>query len=185
MRYMTIISLTFIVIIIFCIDITNALSGQRVVESSFCLQLELSECTIPYVTDSISISQIKTTKNGKKVLYFWTKISVDEDKNIMHVWSAEGREDKWAEPVHVSWSDKIRNLAFEIVAQTKDFLRIIHNSNPGNHSVQGVILAINKSPRFRTYSSILAKPGKYTIGVYDLNRNIIPGGEPKTIEVLP
>ena len=103
----------------------------------------------------------------------------------MHVWSAKGRDDSWAEHVHIALSDKLKNLALESIRQAKDFLRIIYNSNPTLDNVQGVMLPINRSPRFRTYSSIKAKPGEYTVAVYDLNKNLIVGGEPKTIKILP
>ena len=162
-----------------------ALAQHEIIESTFCLYIDRPQCSIPCVENTISLSQIQTVENGEKRLYFWTKIRVDEDKNIMHVWSAKGRNDKWAETVHVARSDKLRNLALEVIKQFKDFLCIIYNSNPTLDNVQGVILPVNCSPRFRTYSSIKAKPGEYTVAVYDLSKQLITGGEPKTIKVIP
>lgn len=175
----------FYVIIYVFLGFSVAFAQHEVIESTFCLSMNRPECIIPCVENTVSLSQIKTIENGERQLYFWTKIRVDEDKNIMHVWSAKGRHDKWAEPVHVALSDKLKNLAFEAIRQSKDFLRIIYNSNPELDNVQGVMLAVNQSPRFRTYSSIKAKPGEYTVAVYDLNMKLIKGGEPKTITIVP
>ena len=121
-----------------------ALAQHEIIESTFCLYMDRPECLIPCVEETVSLSQIQTVEDGEKRLYFWTKIRVDEDKNIMHVWSAEGRIDRWAERVHIAWSDKLRNLASEVIGQAKDFLRIMYNSNPSLDNVQGVMLPINR-----------------------------------------
>jgi hypothetical protein len=115
-----------------------AFAQHEIIESTFCLSMDGPECVIPCVENTISLSQIQTVENREKRLYFWTKIQVEEDKNIMHVWSAKGRNDKWAERVHVAWSDKIRILGLEVIRQSKDFLRIIYNSNPTLDNIQGV-----------------------------------------------
>ena len=176
-----------IFIISFCYLFIGSIvfAENRVVESAFCLKMDAPECSIPSISNEVSLSQIVSIENGIRRLYFWSKIAVDEDKNIVHVWSNKGRDDRWAVQVHVSKSDKLRNISLEIVNRVYEYLRIKYNADPSANSVQGVLLPINKSPRFRTYSSIKVKPGEYTVEICDLDNNVIPGGEAKSIKVLP
>ena len=150
----------------------------KIIESTFCTSVKNDQYDRPY-WNKISLSKIEPEQDGEKRIFFWTKVQVDEEKDIMHVWSAEGRE-KWAEPVHVSRTDKVKNLAVEIFEQVKGYLRIkFNNSQQDLCNVQGVILGTGRSPRFRTHSKIKAKPGIYTVEVYDLNNKLVPGGEAK------
>jgi hypothetical protein len=158
---------------------------NTVAESAFCLKMEGHECTVPAISEEIRLSDIQTPAYGVPYLYFWSKISVTEDKNIVHVWRTRDRKDKWAEPVHVSRSDRLRNLSLEIVNRVFEFMRIKYKSDDSLHSVQGVMLPLNKSPRFRTYSRVYARPGEYSVEVCDMNGDPVPGGEMKTIRVSP
>ena len=96
-----------------------AFAQHEIIESIFCLLMDRPECAIPCVGDTIRLSQIQTTENGEKQLYFWTKVRVDEDKNIMHVWSAKSRNEEWAERFHVAKSDRLITLAVEIYREVK------------------------------------------------------------------
>ncbi|MFX0209771.1 MAG: hypothetical protein ACFFDT_27565 [Candidatus Hodarchaeota archaeon] len=167
-----------------CVFSTTAFSQLEVIESTFCLKMDKPDCEIPCVAEQISLEQIKTTEGGEKRLYFWTRIKVMENRNITHAWKATNRKDEWAEKVHVSWSDKMINLTSEVLAHTKEFLKVIFKSDSDTHSIQGVMLPLYRSPCFRTYSSIIAKPGIYSVTVYDLNYKVVPGGETRTIRVV-
>ena len=157
----------------------------RVVEKTFCLKMSRPACEVPAISDEVSLSRIKNVEGNIVRLYFWSSIEVIEDMTITHVWSASHRSDKWAERVHVSVSDKLMNLGREIIAHVKEILGARRRENPSVHSVQGVFLGLEKSPRFRTYSSIRAKPGTYTVEVRDLEQKVVPGGETKTITIVP
>lgn len=156
----------------------------HVVESTFCLKMAPPACEEPAINSQVTLSQIRSVENGIKRLYFWTSIAVSEDKTILHIWKASNRADKWASPVHVSYSDRAKNTLLEFAGHVRDFLYKVFEADPSLHSVQGVMLPIDKSPRFRTYSKARAIPGKYTVEVTDLNGNILPGGEAKYITVL-
>jgi hypothetical protein len=173
--------LVIILILVFVSKVS--LAEIRVVESRFCRSMDKPECTIPCCNNEITMDKIALDKEGQRRIYFWTKVSVDEDKNIMHVWQSKDKLEQWAERVHVSRSDKLRNLTFDLINQSKEFLKIIFNSNVKTDNVQGVLLSLKKSPRYRTYSSIQAKPGTYTVSVYDYNHKLVPGGEPQTIKI--
>lgn len=154
----------------------------QVVESTFCIELDGPACIRPVVSDSTEIS---LTKQYEGKIYFWSSIQTNENRNIMHVWSASNRTDKWAEPVHVSWSDQVWNLTNDIIRVAENFLRIIYDRGETQlHSVQGIFLSVKKSPHFRTYSSIQAAPGTYSVEVRNMNNQVVQGGEPKTITII-
>ena len=154
----------------------------QVVESTFCIELDGPACIRPVVSDSTEIS-LSNLYQGK--IYFWSSIQTNENRNIMHVWSASNRTDKWAEPVHVSWSDQVWNLTNDIIRVAENFLRIIYDRGETQlHSVQGIFLSVKKSPHFRTYSSIQAAPGTYSVEVRNMNNQVVQGGEPKTITII-
>ena len=158
--------------------------GLQVVEKTFCLKMDRPACEIPAISDEVPLSSIQSVEDGVAKLYFWSSIDVTDDRNIVYVWSASNRSDEWAERVHVSTSDKLMNLAREIFAHLREIFLARRQADPSVHSVQGVILGLKKSPRFRTYSSIRAVPGTYTVEIRDLDQNVVPGGEAKTITIV-
>ena len=173
-----------VVIIILCFSVflyQQAHSEQIVTESAFCLDVKKSMCLSPLVEDKITLSSTLSAKNQQNRIYFWSKINTDEHKYIMHVWRKKGSGHR-VEPAHLSWSSQIENLSPEVISQTNEKLELIRESAS---KIQGVILSINKSPGFRTYSSIITIPGKYSVGVYDLNGKVVQGGDPKSVEVSP
>ena len=152
----------------------------QVVESTFCLELKGPACFRPVVSDSVSLQQLSGVPAQ---IYFWSAIEVTENKNIAHVWSASNRTDSWAEPVHVSWSENLMNLARNTINLFLESLRIVYASNSSQHSVQGVILRVDRSSYYRTYSKLRAVPGTYTVQILDYDRQVVPGGEAKTITI--
>ena len=159
--------------------------GLRVIEKTFCLELERPQCVIPAVSDGITLGQLNPDGNGQRHLYYWTSIEVSEDRNVVHVWAAANRTRPWAERVHLSWAERVEAAALEAVDVVRRTLVNILQSNDLLHSVQGRLLAINRSPRFRTYSSIRAVPGTYSVEVQDLNGTIIENGAARTVTILP
>ena len=161
----------------------------RVVASTFCIELDGSDCARPVVSDSdeVSLSQLLDSPAG---IYFWSAIEATEDRNVMHVWSASHRTDKWAEPVHVSLSDRLAHLGrktYEEIRKTaKEFLSIMYNkADSPLHSVQGIVVEVRQSSQFRTCSRLRAVPGIYSVEVRNLNGQVVPGGKPKTITIRP
>lgn len=155
--------------------------GLRAIERTFCLQLEGPACAVPAVTKLVSLSDIRTVKDGVVRLYFWSAIEVSEDQNVVHVWTVSHRPRPWAERIHVAYSDKLRNLALEILGHVRDFLFTKYKADPSVHSVQGVVLPIQRSATFRTYSSVRAVPGTYQVEIRNMNGNVLPGGEVREI----
>jgi hypothetical protein len=154
----------------------------QVVERAFCLELERPNCPVPVVGDQIPISDLKTSENKEARLYFWSVVEVSADRSIVHVWTASHRPNPWAERVHVA--DKYKNLTIEILGHVRDFLFSRFQAEPDAHSVQGVVLPLHRSPRFRTYSSVRAVPGLYEVEIRDLNGNVLPGGEARRVTLL-
>ena len=62
---------------------------------------------------------------------------------------------------------------------------IVHVWKTSDTIIQGARLSISRSFGFRTYSKIIANPGIYSVEVRDPDSNTLPGGEPKTIIILP
>ena len=157
----------------------------RVLEKTFCLKMNRPACELPAISTEVPLSSIQNVEGGVARLYFWTSIEVNNDRNIVHVWSASNRSDVWAEHVHVSTSDRFVNLAREFLGYLRELYFIRHKTDPSVHSVQGVFLDLEESPRFRTYSAIRAFPGTYTVEVRNLEQKVVPGGEAKTITIVP
>jgi len=85
----------------------------------------------------------------------------------------------------VTIEDGVKVLYFWTSIAVSEDTTIVHVwSKPGN-IINGVKLSVKKSPRFRTYSRIIAKPGIYTVDVRDPDSNPLPGGEFKSITILP
>lgn len=160
-------------------------SGLKIVQETFCLEMDRPQCKIPAVSENVSLSEIKTIENNDPQLYFWTSVEAVEDLEIMHVWSSSNRSDEWAEPIHVSAGAQFPNLMREMrMHKVKEYL--MKNMNTNWHSTQAVLLALQRSDRFRTYSSIKAVPGRYTVEVRYLgSEKIVPGSESKTIIIDP
>ena len=135
--------------------------GLRVIEKTFCLELERPQCVIPAVSDGITLGQLNPDGNGQRHLYYWTSIEVSEDRNVVHVWAAANRTRPWAERVHLSWAERVEAAALEAVDVVRRTLVNILQSNDLLHR------------SFRTYSSIRAVPGTYSVEVQDLNGTII------------
>ena len=154
----------------------------QIVESTFCLELKGSDCFRPIASDSISLQHL-SVPSAPPQIYFWSAIKARTGKKeIMHVWSASGRADRWAAPVHVARSDHLKNMVIDLFIGA---LRAMYAADPSQHSVQGVILGVDRSSRYRTYSKIRAVPGTYTVQVVDYDRQVVPGGERKTITIRP
>lgn len=166
-------------------DVPGYSSGLKIVQRTFCLEMDRPQCKIPAVSENISLSKIKTIENNVPRLYFWTSVKVTEDLNIMHVWSSSNRSDEWAEPIHVSTGTQFPYLTRErFLSKVEEYLT--NNTNTNLHSNQAVLLDLQRSDRFRTYSSIKAVPGRYTVEVRYLgSEKIVPGGEAKTIIIDP
>jgi hypothetical protein len=81
-------------------------------------------------------------------------------------------------------ADKYKNLTIEILGHVRDFLFSKYQADPSAHSVQGVVLPLSRSPRFRTYSSVRAVPGSYEVEIRDLNGKVLPGGEARRVTLL-
>ncbi len=81
--------------------------------------------------------------------------------------------------------DGIKILYFWTSIAVSEDKTIVHVWSESDSIIHGVKLSISKSPRFRTYSKIIAKPGIYRVEVRDPNSNTLPGGESKTIKILP
>lgn len=175
MRKVVYLSVTFALLL----SVQAAAEEIRVVERTFCLDLEPPACPEPVVTDEISLSDIKTVEDDTAVLYFWSAVEVSADRSIVHVWTASNRPDPWAEHVHVA--DRYRNLAIEVLGHVRDFLFSMFRADPNAHSVQGVVLPLQRSPRFRTYSRVRAVPGTYAVEIRDVNGKVLPGGEPRQV----
>ena len=164
---------------------TIVLAENRVVESDFCLRMDARECSVPVSSNEVNLSQIVSIENGIKRLYFRSKIAVDEGGSIVHVWTRKGNSDRSAEQVHVSKSGKLQDISPKTVNRVYEYLRTRYNADASANSVQGVLLGIRKSPGFRTHSKVKAKPGDYIVEILDLDGNVVPGGEAKSIRVLP
>ena len=175
-----------IVILVLSLSASGAYAqGVMVVEGTFCLELEGPQCVVPVVSETISLEILRPEDNGQRHLYYWTSIQVSENRNISHVWTAANRSDPWAERVHVSTAERFQAAFFEILETFRRTLVNVLQRNDSLHHVQGVLLPINQSPRFRTYSRIRAIPGTYSVVVQDLNGSIIPGGEGRSVSVAP
>ena len=166
-------------------DVPGYSSGLKIIEKKFCLEMDRPECKTCADSENISLSKIKTIENNVPQLYFWTLIEATEDLEIMHVWSSSNRSDKWAERIHVSTGTQFPNLMREMrMHKVREYL--IKNMNTNWHSNQAVLLALQRSDQFRTYSSIKAIPGRYTVEVRYLgSEKIVLGGEAKTIIIDP
>lgn len=165
-------------------------SALEVVESTFCLKMDRPRCDRPAARHHHTVTEIETVEKNIARLYFWTSIKATEDMEIMHVWSSSDRPDgPWAEPIHISLGDKLKNMATYLsneLAHISKFLYLIKNENPSIQNVQGLPLFVERSKRFRTYSSLRAVPGKYSVEVrYVGTRELVPGGEAKTITIRP
>lgn len=81
--------------------------------------------------------------------------------------------------------DGIKILYFWTSIAVSEDKTIVHVWSESDSIILGVKLSISKSPRFRTYSKIIAKPGIYRVEVRDPNSTTLSGGESKTITILP
>jgi len=162
-----------------------ALAEDRVVESAFCLKMDGRECSTPMAANEASLSEIVSVEGGVRRPYFWSKVSVDEGKHIVHVWSYRGTTAKSPTLIHVSKSVKSPGIPSETEDRVREYLQAKSNTDPPANSVQGVYLPVSKSPGFRTYSKIKVQPGEYTVEVYGPDGSVMPGGEAKRIRILP
>ncbi len=159
------------------------LAGNSVVESAFCLEMDGPDCSVPLTSERLDLSEIPSTEDGTKRLYFWSKIEAGEDQNIIHVWVKKRGGDGSAEQVHVFKSPKLQDLSPETVSAAGAKLRAKYNADESPNSIQGVILPVSRSPGFRTYSNISITPGVYVAEICDIDGNTIAGGEAKTVSV--
>ena len=175
----------------------------RVVESTFCIDMDNKECITPADSKEISRSVIRDIEDGIPRLSFWTKLQVLKKDAIAHIWIP------LEYPLQVSSSivegpDRIDYLMHMAPCLSLEFLKLNMKRfvsipwlnlkklklpkklHPTIDRVLGVCLgaqAISKS--FRTHSNIKAEPGTYSVVVIDSDKNIIPGGDVKTIKVVP
>lgn len=167
-----------------CILAINCLAYAdiQVLESAFCLKAGLN-CDKPLPSEAIDITQIRSDKNGAKRLYFWSKIAASEDYSVIHVWSKKGGINGSSPPVYLYKSSKLRDLPPEAESAVHENLIAKYNANKSVNSIQGVMLHVGRSSGYRTYSNIGIIPGEYTVEIYDLDGNIIAGGEAKTVKI--
>lgn len=156
---------------------------NRVLESTFCLKMDGLNCSVPLTSERLDLSQIVSIENGIRRLYFWSKIEVNEDQNIVHVWVKKRGGDRLAKQVHVFKSRNLQDLSPETVNVAYENLKIKYNTAEPPNSIQGVILPVRRSAGFRTYSKIRITPGVYIAEICDIDGNTIAGGEAKTIRV--
>jgi len=164
---------------------TISSAESAVKESAFCLDMAERECSTPVTGNEVTLSQAASTDNGFRRIYFRSKIAVGEDTHLLHIWTHKREGDRSSEQIHLAVSGKVKDLPPESRDGVVEHLKERYAADPLAHSVQGVLLSIKMSPGFRTYSRIKAKTGTYTVEVCDLKGNSIPGGEAKSIEVLP
>ncbi len=157
-----------------------------VTKSRFCLEMMRPECKDPAYGDEISLLDIRTIEDNVRKIFFWTSMKASQgSQNVVHVWSSE-RPDAWVEEVHISIGDKIRKFPMEDEIRLKERLLEITEASPNIHAVQAVVLSLDPSSRFRTYSSLRAVPGRYSVEVWHPDSlQVVPGGEAKTITIRP
>lgn len=167
----------------------DAFDSQKlaVIKSQFCLKMMRPECVVPANAAEISLSDIETIEENVRRLFFWTSMKADlGPQNVVHIWSSSKRPDEWYETVHISIDDKVEKFTVEDEDRLKGHLSKIEQEDPNIHAVQAVVLSLDRSGGFRTYSSIRAAPGKYTVELrYPDGRTIVPGGGAKTIVIEP
>ena len=166
----------------------SAAYSLEVKEAALCTEISDRECSGDILKKCVSMNDLPEDKEGKRHIYYWTKIALQEDRKIMHVWIATDRSDVWRKTVHLGFSDKMRNHFNEIIPQVSEWaleaLRIkFRQENPTTHSVQGIVLPVVPSGSYRTYSSLTAVPGVYRVEAQTLKGERIPGEEAKTIRV--
>ncbi len=154
-----------------------------VTESRFCLEMMRPECKVSADVAEISLLDIRTIKDNVRKIFFWTSMKASQgSQNVVHVWSSSERPDAWYEAVHISIGDKISKFPMEDKIRLKERLLDIKEASPNIHAVQAVVLSLDPSSRFRTYSSLRAVPGKYSVEVWHPDRlQVVSGGEAKTI----
>ena len=162
-----------------------ALAENKAIEGDFCVKIEARECSTPVPADGVAISKIESIEDGSARLHFRSKIAADEDQTIMHVWRHETGTERSADLVHVSKSGKLETVTEETVDGIYAYLNKRYGEDAAATSLQAVVLGVRKSPGFRTYSKIRVKPGTYTVEVCDLAGNVLPGGEAKSVKILP
>ena len=163
-------------------------SGRsKIAESMFCLGMKRPECGAQADLAEVYLNNVQTIEDGVRKLFFWTSMQANEDlQNVAHVWLSSERPDEWPETVRIWIHEKVKKFTVEDKIRLKRRLSEIEKTNPNMHSVQAVILSLHRSSNFRTYSSIRAVPGRYTVEVrYPNGQKIVPGGGPKTITIKP
>lgn len=158
-----------------------------VIKSQFCLKIMRPECAVPANAAKIPLSDIETIEENVRRLFFWTSMKADlGSQSIVHIWSSSKRPDGWYKTVHISIDDKVEKFTVEDEDRLRGHLSKIEQEDPNIHAVQAVVLSLDRSGGFRTYSSIRAVPGKYTVELrYPDGRKIVPGGGAKTIVIEP
>lgn len=154
-----------------------------VTKSRFCLEMMRPECKVPANADEISLLDIRTIEDNVRKIFFWTSMKADQgSQNVVHVWSSSERPDAWYEAIHISIGDKITKFTTEDKIRLKERLLEIKEASPNIHAVQAVVLSLAPSSRFRTYSSLRAVSGRYSVEVWHPdNLQVVSGGEAKTI----
>jgi len=164
--------------------VSAALAGSSIVEGGFCLEMDGRDCAAQLTSEKVSLSEAPSSQSGVKRLYYRTKISAAEDSVIVHIWQRDGSSNTTG-LIHVPKSGRLKAVASDMEDRVRSVLKSQQAENPSAISIQGVLLGIKASSGFRTYSSVIAKPGVYTVRVVDTNGSLIAGGDAKTVTVVP
>lgn len=159
-------------------------SGRsKITESMFCLDMKRPECVAPADLTEVYLNDVQTTEDGVRKLFFWTSMQTNQDlQNVVHIWLSSERPDEWPEIVYIWIHEKVNKFTAEDKIRLERRLSEIDKTNPNMHAVQAVILSLDPSSRFRTYSSLRAVPGRYSVEVWDPDSlQVVSGGEAKII----
>ena len=166
--------------------LSHTASALEVRESIFCASVNIdNECTIPIIRDQISLQDLSSGR-----IHFWTAVDTEKGDYYLHAWMTTDRPIPWVEPFHVHSLEAARRAGcaiLDVVERTIElFLAVRYGNAEGFHNSQGVALCSDEeSADYRTSSNLEAGEGTFSVEVLTFSDKVVPGGERKTLTVLP
>ena len=168
------------------VTLASHASAQKVVASMFCASVNADQvCTNPIIRGQIRLQDLSSGR-----IHFWSALDTQEGDNYLHAWVTTDRPIPWAQPFHVHYLERARQAGCTILDLAERgielWLSIRYGNTEGFHNSQGVVLCSDEtSEGYRTSSNLSAAVGTFSVEVLNFNEQVVPGGEEKTLTILP
>lgn len=160
--------------------------AASVLDAGFCLKRSGRTCERRVQQEAtLSMKDLPSDEQGRKVLSFYSLLSVEAGEVFLHAWERDGETYKTAQKPRLSISARMAERVQRLAPDLERSFRGI-SVKLGKNLLVIPIASRVKSKSFVIFSHrLVAGPGTFVARVLDASGQPLPGSKPMEVKVVP